>query len=153
MIELLGLGGKPSLTSKLRLGDKLALGTAATGVLVSVSGVLPQVLLYEIFLYEYEELPILVTVSYIGGLTLLCGLSLLIFGGAQRRKVLLGWADKVGWGKLGSGWINKLGLGLIVIGVIGATLELHESTTIIAGAGIAIIVVGFVSHLLVGGRP
>ena len=93
MIELLGLAGKPGLTSKLGSGDRLGLGTAATGLLVTVLGVLPKVLLYEVFLYEYGELPILEIVSYVGGLILLCGLSLLIFGGLRRRKSLLGWAD------------------------------------------------------------
>ncbi len=86
-----------------------------------------------------------------GSVILLGGLAILILGAPNRRRVLLGWTDRVGWGKVGHGWINKLGLGLIVLGLVGATLGFEDP--IFAAAGIGILVVGIVPHILAGGRP
>ena len=93
------------------------------------------------------------TAGYIAAVVLWGGLALLIFGGRGRRSALLGWIDRVGWGRLGYGWINKLGIGLIMLALVGAMLGFEDSTTIIAAAGIAILLVGIIPHFLTGGRP
>ena len=59
----------------------------------------------------------------------------------------------MGWGRLGYGWINKLGLGLIVLALAGGLLGFEDLTSILAAAGIAILLVGIVPHFLTGGRP
>ena len=160
--ELLGLAGKPELTARLGWTDKLGLGVAAVGLLVGVSSGLSQVLLYVIFLQEYEPgtaMFALAIVMYAGGAILLGGLAVVILGrpGPRRvlSRVLIGWTDRVGWGKMGCGWINKLGLGLIVLALVGGALTpgFEGPTTIVTAAGIAILVVGVVPHILGGGRP
>ena len=93
------------------------------------------------------------TAGYVGVLVLFGGLAVLILGGRNRHRALLGWTDRVGWGKLGCGWANKLGLGLIALALAGATLGFEEPTTIVAAAGIGILLVGLLPHFLVGGRP
>ena len=156
VVELLGLAGKPAFTAKLKRADKLGLGAAAIGFLVAVASGLSQVLLYEIFLYEYGSagaMSIVETVGYVGVAVLFCGLAVFVLGDANRRRALLGWADKIGWGRLGCGWVNKLGLGLIVVAIVGATLGFEDPTTKIAGAGIGVLLLGIVPHILAGGRP
>ncbi len=158
--ELLGLAGKPELTARLGWTDKLGLGVAAVGLLGGVSSGITQLLLYEIFLYEYgpgTAMFALGIVMYAGGAILLGGLAILILGrpGPRRAlsRVLLGWTDRVGWGKMGCGWINKLGLGLIVLAMVGGILGFEGPTTIVTAAGIGILLVGIVPHILAGGRP
>ena len=156
VVELLGLAGKPELTARLGWADKLGLGVATIGVLVGASSGITQVLLYEVFLYEYgpgTAMFALAIVMYAGGVILLGGLAILILRRPGPRRVLLGWTDRVGWGKMGCGWINKLGLGLIALALVGGTLGFEDLTTIVAAAGIAILVVGIVPHILAGGRP
>ena len=156
VVELLGLGGKPDLTARLGWADKLGLGVAATGVLVGVSSAITQVLLYEVFLYEYgpgTAMFALAIVGYAGGVILLVGLVVLILRRPGPRRVLLGWTDRVGWGKMGCGWINRLGLGLIALAMVGGILGFEDPTTVVAAAGIAILVVGIVPHILSGRRP
>ena len=156
VIELLGLADKTEFTGKLSRADKLGLGATAIGFLVGVSSGLSQGILNEIFLYEYgsaRAVSILETVGYVGSAVLLCGLAVLLLGGPSRQRVLLDWTNKVGWGKLGYAWINKLGLGLILVAIIGGTLGLEDPASIVVGAGLAILVVGLVPHLLAGWRP
>ena len=156
IVELLGLAGEPALTYRLKGSEKLGSGLAATGFLVGVSSGLSQVLLYEIFLYEYgtgAAMSTLEAVGYAGGVILLGGLAVLILGARNRHRALLGWTDRVGWGKLGCGWVNKLGLGLIVLALVGATLGVEDPTTIVAVAGIGILLTGVIPHILAGGRP
>ena len=158
VVELLGLAGKPGFTARLDRTDKLGLGVAAIGLLVSVSSGLTQDFLYEILLYEYGTgwvMSTLETVGYAGAAILLGGLAVLILGKPNRRRVVLGWTDRVGWGKLGHGWINKLGLGLIVLTLVGGTLMpgFADAFSIFAAAGIGILLVGIVPHFLGGGRP
>ncbi len=156
VVELFGMGGNSGFTSRLKGVEKVGLGATAIGFLVGVSSGLTQVLLYEIFLYEYgtgTAMSTLETVGYGGGVILLGGLAVLILGAPNRHRMLLGWTDRVGWGKLGCGWINKLGLGLIVLALVGGILGFEDLTTIVAAAGIGILVVGIVPHILPGGRP
>ena len=93
------------------------------------------------------------TAVSVGAVSLFGGLAVLILGGPNRRRVLLGWTDRMGWGRLGCGWINKLGLGLIALALAGGTLGYENPTTIIAAAGIGILIVGIIPHILAGGRP
>ena len=156
VVELLGLAGKPELTGKLGRADKVWLGAAAVGFLVVVTSGLSQVLHYEVFFYEYGPagtMFILQAVGYGGAVIVFCGLATLAIGGPNRRRALLGWTDRVGWGKLGCGWINKLGLGLIVLALAGATIGFEDPSTIVAAAGIGILLVGIVPHFLAGGQP
>ena len=156
VVELLGLTGNSELTSRLKGAEKLGAGAAAIGVLVVASTGLPQVILYEVFLYDYGSgaaMSALQSAVSVGVVALFAGLAVLILGGPNRRRALLGWTDRVGWGKLGSGWINKLGLGLIALALAGATLGFENPTAIIAAAGIGILIVGIVPHILAGGRP
>ena len=156
VVELLGLAYKSEWTANLGRADRLGLGAVASGFLVGVASGLSEVLLSEVLLYEYGSsgaISIIQTVGYTGSAVLFCGLAILVLGGPNRHRVLLGWTDRVGWGKLGCAWINKLGLGLIVVAIVGATLGLEDPTTIVAGAGIAILLVGIVPHILAGGRP
>ena len=156
--ELLGLAGKPELTAKLGPADKLGLGAAGIGVLTVVSTGLSQSILYEIFLYDYGQgaaMSMLDAAGRVGAVFLIGGFAALILRGPGRRKVLLGWTDRVAWGKMGLGWINKLGLGLIVLAFIGGTLApgFVDAFSIVAAAGIGILLVGFVPHILARGRP
>ena len=154
--ELLGLAGSSEWITKLGRAQKLGAGAAAIGFIVAMSSGLSQALLIEVLLYNYGKgavVPILETVGSAGGVLLLGGLAILLLAGSNRHRLLLGWTDRVGWGKLGFGWINKLGLGLIVLAVAGATLGFEDPTTIVAAAGIGILLVGMVPHFLAGGRP
>ena len=156
VVELLGLAGKPELTAKLGPTAKLGLGAAGIGILAIASTGLSQNVLYEIFRYEYGRgaaMSTLETAGSAGVVILLGGLAVLILGRPGGHRVLLGWTDRVGWGKMGYGWINKLGLGLIVLALVGGILGFEDPTTIIAAAGIGILVVGIVPHILAGGRP
>lgn len=148
VIELLGLAAKPSLTGRLSPRAKLGLGLIAAGLLVGTLAAVPGAIIYETA-PSGEYPPTLETVTTVGGLMVLCGLAVLI----SRYRALLGWADRVGWGKLSCGWINKLGLGLIVLALAGGILGFEDPATIVAAAGIAILVVGIVPHVLAGRRP
>ena len=158
VVELLGLAGKPQFTARLGRTDKLGLGLAAIGFLAMVSTGLVQNILYEIFLYDYGRGAAMVTLEAtgrVGAVSLFGGLAVLILREPSRRRVLLGWADRVGWGKMGCGWINKLGLGLIVLALVAGTLTpgFAEAFGIVVAAGIGILLVGIVPHILAGGRP
>ena len=147
---------RPTGLDKLSRGEKLGLGAAAAGLGLGVVSGLSQVVLYEAFGYDYGApgtMRVLETVGYSGGALLLCGLGALVLGRPNRRRMLLGWTERVGWGKIGHAWINKLGVGLIAAAIVGGALGLEDATTMIAGAGTAILLVGIVPHYLVGGRP
>ena len=96
---------------------------------------------------------ILETAGIVATVVVLGALAVLILRRPNLRSVLLGWTDRMGWGKLGYGWINKLALGLIVLALVGGILGFEDPTTIIAAAGIAILLVGIVPHFLSGGGP
>ncbi len=156
LVELLGLAGGSRFTSKLKGVDKLGLGVAATAWLLLIPIGLSQVVLYEIFLYDYGAGITMSTLQIAGAVSaiaLLGGLAVVILGAPNRRSALLGWTDRMGWGKLGYGWINQLGLGMIVLAMVLGALGLENPTGIIAAAGIGILLAGIVPHVLAGGRP
>ena len=156
VVELLGLTGNSGLTSKLKEVEKLGLGAAAAGFLVSVSSGLTQSLLYEILLYEYGTglaMSTLEVTGATGAVVLLGGLAIFILGAPNRYRALLGWTDREGWGKLGCGWINQLGLGIIVLALVVGTLGFENPSAIIAAAGIGTLLAGIVPHFLARGRP
>ena len=149
VIELLGLAPRPALTGKMSPRGRRGLGVAAAGLLVIVSAAVPGELIYETS--RSGEYPMVLTIiGTVGGLMVLCALFILVPG---PLKAVLGWTDRVGWGKLRCGWLNKLGLGLIVLALVGMSLGFEDLLTIVATAGIAILLVGIVPHLLVRGRP
>ena len=148
--ELLGLAGASQFTTRLKGIEKLGAGAGAGGFVAVVVTGHAQSLLNEVFLYEYGVggvMAALEMAGYAAVSVLLGGLTSLTFGGAGRHRVLLG------WGRLGHGWINKLGLGLIVLALVGAMLGFEDSNTIVAAAVIGILRVGIVPHFLAGGRP
>ena len=154
--ELVGLAGRSRFVSRLERTERLGAGAAAIGFVTVVVTGLTQTLLREVFLYDYganAAIAALETTGYAAGVVLFGGLALLVLGRSGRHRVLLGWTDRVGWGRLGYGWINKLGLGLIVLALAGGLLGFEDLASIIAAAGIAILLVGIVPHFLTGGRP
>ncbi len=153
---LLGLTPKPELTDKLGPTDRLGLGIAVFGVLVSASATIPEVLLYEILAREpgpSSPITPFSIVAYIGSLFLFGGLLVIVFGGPRRREVLLGWTGKLGWGKLGYGWINTFAIALFVIGVVVSTAGLEDAAPFLGGAGIAVFLLGIAVDYFVGTDP
>ena len=152
--DLLGLAGGASLTSQLasRLNtiEKLGLGATMIGLVVVFSIGAAQVILVEIYLYRYETgaaMTALETIWNAGFASALAGLGALTLGTPNRRALLLGWTNIVLWGRLGLGWINLLGLGLIALSALGAIVEIEQSY-IVLGAGLAILAVGVIPHFL-----
>lgn len=96
---------------------------------------------------------ILETAGIVATVVVLGALAALILRRPNLRRALLGWTDRMGWGKLGYGWINKLALGLIALALAGGILGFEDPATIIAAAGIAVLLVGIVPHFLSGGGP
>ena len=140
---LLQLVGKPNMAAKLGwaaapgwFGNlvwiaKLGLAAAAIGFLVFVFTAVPELLLYEIFLYEYGTPGVMATLGtlYKVGLGMFwTGLALLILG--KPIQALLSY------------WLNALGLGLTLIGAIGALLGLGTPFIIAGVIGGAMLVVG-----------
>lgn len=150
VIELLGLDPRPALTGRLSQRKKWGLGVAAAGLIVIVSAAVPGELIYETS--RSGDYPSALTIiRTVGGLMVLGALFILIPGPFKR---VVGWADRVGWGKMGCGWINKLGIGLIVLGLFVALLGFVDGPpAIIAAAGAGILLVGIVPHVIAGGRP
>ena len=156
VLELLRLAGEPALTRRMRPPTKLALGTAAAGVVVYAAGKLPEILISLSFIHaELEVLGItsaLGTISQAGGLLLVCSPITLFLRGHGLRGLLLAWADVVGWAKLGCGWINRLSVALIVVGVIGA-IPFGDVASIFFSTGVTVLVLGIVPQILASRRP
>ncbi len=159
VIELLGLAGVPVLTRRVRPPGKLALGTAAAGAVVFAAGTFPGILISLLFIdYESAELGVTSTldaISRVGTLLLVCSPITLVLRGPGVRGALLAWADKIGWAKLGCGWINRLSVALVGAGIIGAVpfLPFNDVATVFVRTGLTILALGIVPQLLAGGRP
>ena len=152
VIELLGLAARPALTGWLGTWGKLSLGMVAVGSLIQISAELPRAVLFDFI--RYAEFGPFEAISTAGSLIVLCGLLIPTLFGVGLLMVFLGWTGTVGWGKLGLGWINQLGLGLVALAIIvGLVFGWSDPVTIIAAAGIGIILVGIVPHLLDDRRP
>ncbi len=153
---LLGLTPKPELTDRLGPIDRAGLGIAVFGVLVSASATIPEVLIYEILSGESgaaNQVSAFSIVAYFGSACLFGGLLVIVFGGPRRREVLLGWTGKLGWGKLGHGWVNTFALGLFVLGVIVSMAGLEDAAPFLGGAGIAVFLLGIALDYFVGANP
>ena len=159
VLELLGLAGEPTLTRRMSPPGKLALGTAAAGVVVFAAGALPGILISLLFIdYESAVLGItatLDTISQAGTLLLVCSLITLWMWGRGNRGALLGWADTMGWAKLRCGWINRFSVALVVAGMIGAVpfLPFDDVATTFASIGVTVLALGIIPQFLGGGRP
>ncbi len=157
VLELLGLAGAPIATRMMRPPGKLALGTAAAGLVVFAAGAFPRILVSLLFVdHEFEVQGItsaLDEVAKIGVLLLVCSLITLLLRGRGIRGTLFGWADRVGWAKPGYDWINWLSLAFVVVGIIGSFLFLGAVASVFAGTGAIVLVTGIVPHLLAGGGP
>ena len=140
LLAMLGVASKPGWTSKLGWIAKLGLGVAALGLLISIFAATPELLLYEVFHYNYGQpgtMATLETIFGVGNVMLWSGLALLIFG--KPFQALLG------------SWVNRLGLGLIVIGIIGAVVGWGTPFIIAGVVGAVTLIVG-VARLLAVNR-
>ncbi len=157
VLELLGLAGEPQLTRRMRPPGKLALGTAAAGVVVFAAGAFPGNLVSLLFIdYEPEVQGItsaLDVISKAGGLLLVCSLITLLLWGRGIRGALFGWADAVGWAKLRCGWINRLSVAFVVGGTIGSVLFFGDVASVFTSTGVIVLVMGIVPQLLADGGP
>ncbi len=164
VLELLGLAGEPGLTRRLGTPGKLALGTAAAGVVVFAAGAFPGMLVSLLLIdYESEVLGMasaLDVISQAGRLLLLCALITLFLGGDDRRGALLRWTEVVGWGKIRCGWINRLALALVLGGTISLIpffwtpwMPFDDVAGVFARTGVVVLVLGVVPQFLAGGRP
>ncbi len=158
VLELLGLAGAPILTRRMRPAGKLALGTAAAGLVVFAAGAFPGILVSQIFFIDYESevqgiTSALDVISKAGGLLLACSLITLLLWGRGIRGVLFGWADAVGWAKLRCGWINRLSVAFVVGGTIGSVLFFGDVAAVFTSTGVIVLVLGIVPQLLAGGGP
>ncbi len=157
VLELPGLAGAPIVTRRMRPPGKLALCTAAAGLVVFAAGAFPRILV-SLLLVDHESevqgiTSALGEVAKIGVLLLVCSLTTLLLRGRGIRGVLFGWADRVGWAKPGYGWINWLSLAFVVVGIIGSFLFLGDVAGVFSGTGAVVLVTGIVPHLLAGGGP
>ena len=154
VFDLLELAGGPVLTHGMRPRSKLALGTAAAGTVVFAAAIFPMVLLSLLFV-DYESavtgvMSALVAVLRTGILLLACSLMTLFLHGTP-----FGWADVGGWAKLRCGWINRLAVALVVVGLIGSIpfLPFDEVAAVFAVTGVAVLVLGILPQLLAERRP
>ena len=154
VFDLLELAGGPVLTHGMRPRGKLALGMAAAGTVVFAAGIFPMILLSLLFV-DYESavtgvMSALVAVLRTGILLLACSLMTLFLHGAP-----FGWADVGGWAKLRCGWINRLSVALVVVGLIGMIpfLPFDEVAAVFALTGAAVLVLGILPQLLAGRSP
>ena len=153
MVELLGLGGTPVLTRRMRPRGKAALGLAATGAAVFVPATALRVLLSAVFVDHESEiawaLDTVVGSWRAGGLLLVCSLIPLALSGNLRRGLLLRWTGSVGWGKAGHGWINDLAVALVLGSLFHAVfwfLPFSGAAALFLLVGAAILVAGIVPH-------
>ena len=157
VLELLGLAGAPIVTRRMRPPGKLALGTAAAGLVVFAAGAFPRILVSLLFVDHESEVQGITSaldeVAKIGVLLLVCSLTTLLLRGRGIRGTLFGWADRVGWAKSGYGWINWVSLASVVVGIIGSFLFLGDVASVFSGTGVIVLVTGIVPHLLAGRGP
>ncbi len=155
VLELLGLAGEPKLTRRMRPPGKLALGTAAAGVVVTAAALFPETLFYLFFLnYTPGDLSIVDAIWQAGRLLLICSLITLFLNG----RFLNGpWTDAVGWGRICWGWINRLSVALVVGGTISMIpffriwepwMPFDDVAGIFVSIGVAVLVLGIVPQLL-----
>ena len=157
VLELLGVAGAPALTGGMGPRGKLALGTAATGLVVFAVGALPGFLLGLLFVdHEYAvrgAVRILDVISQVGGLLMLCAAITLLLGGSGP---LLRWTEVVGWGSVRRGWVNRLALALIaggLVSMVGFLTPFGDVAGAFFTVGVTVLVLGIVPQLLGSGRP
>ena len=151
VLELLGLAGEPKLTRRMRPPGKLALGTAAAGLVVIAAALFPETIFALFFLnYTPGDLSIVNAIWQAGGLLLICSPISLFLNGRYGR-----WTDAVGWGRIRWGWINRLSVALVVGGTITMIpfLPFDGVARAFASTGVAVLVLGIVPQLYMAGRP
>ncbi len=155
-IGLMGLTPKPEPADKLGPVDRAGLGIVVFGVLVIAAATIPEAILYDILPRvprSSDPHPAFSIVASIGSLCLFSGLLVIAFGGPRRREVLLGWGDKLGWGKLGHGWVNKFAVALLVIAIVVSTVGPTDAGTFVFGAGVAVFLLGIAVNYFAGTNP
>ncbi len=131
----LGGGGAPGWLGKLAWVAKLGLAAAAIGLLFFVFTAVPELLLYEIFLYEYNAPGIMTTLDTLSraGLGMFyTGIALLVFGKPLQLALIL----------FLSLWLTRLGLVLLAVAGIGALLGWGTPSVITAVTGGGVLAVG-----------
>ncbi len=131
LLGLLGLASKPGWTNKLEWANRLGLGAAALGLLIFNFGAVPELLLYDLFRYEYGQpgmMATLGTITGVGNAMFWSGVVLLILGKPIRA--------------LFSSWVNWLGLGMVVIGIIGVVVGWGAPFIIAGVIGAVTVIVG-----------
>ena len=146
VVELLGVG-EAGMTRAMPVNVKLGLGAALTGALLFLSGRLPAAFIAEVLLYDHEAsglLSFLANVARLGGFIFFVGIAAFILTRPLRLNLLLGWTDRVGWGKRRAPWLNRVGVALLLGAVIGALAQFDDATvSVLLVAGAAILIAGF----------
>ena len=149
---MLGVSAQPEPTDNLGPVDRTGLGIVVIGVIVGASAAVLEALVYEILPREPIS-TIFSSVANFGALFVTCGLLVIILGGPRRRKVLLGWTVRLGWGKLGHSWANVFAIALLGMGLMVGMVGLEEAAPFLGGAGIAVFLLGIVMNYFVGPAP
>ncbi len=149
-LELVGLVRERALTGGMRLWGKLAAGAGAVAVVAwTVSDLLDS--LSSFVSPGWATGPTL-TAGRLIALLILFAISAFVFSDAGRRARLLGWTDRVGWGTVRQGWINRYALALLAAGALCAILQIGGVTAMII-IGVAVLLSGLVPQYFWGRRP
>ena len=152
-LELPGLTGQQALTAGMSLWAKLTAGAGAAGVLLLSIAALVE-FLFLLFIREDDDMGTRTGAALTTGAVLI-GVAIVAYllGGAGRRAFLLGWTDRMGWGRVRCGWINRIGLALLVAAVFFTLLPFSGLATPFIIIGLIALLSGVIPHYLRRGRP
>ncbi len=160
VLELLGFGGAPVLTRRMRPRGKLALGMVAAGLALLVASHIPRFMLSSLFLDHEQAVAWLLGALgggvQVGSLLMVCAAVTRFLDGDHAHGPLLRWTEVAGWGKAHLGWINKLALALVAGGLVGTILwflPFGEVAGAFVTVGLTVLVLGIIPQLLAIGRP
>ncbi len=158
-IELLGFPVERHLSHRFTKGDKLALGIAAIGYVVSFLGVIPLFVLEEVF-YDNPATTLTSVLNWIltASVWLMFGGLIIFFLKARHRlQSLYHRVISLGWGKLGWTRVNLTASSMILIAFTcqlfgwNSIFGLTMNTIIVTG--FVIILSGVFPHFLARGKP
>ncbi len=162
-IELLGFPVERHLSHRYTKGDKLALGIAAIGYVVSFLGVIPLFVLEEVF-YDNPATTLTSVLNWIlvaSVWMMLGGLIIFLLKARHRaRHWLQSMYNRVislGWGKLGWTQINLTASGMVLIAftcqLLGWNSIFGLTMNTIIVTGLVMILSGVFPHFLARGKP
>ena len=151
-LELPGLTGQQALTAGMSLWAKLTAGAGAAGVVLLTVAALVEFL---VLLFVRDDDTGTRTGAALTTGAVLIGVAIVAYllGGAGRRAFLLGWTDRVGWGRVRCGWINRIGLALLVAAIFFTVLPFSGLATPFIIIGLIALLSGVIPHYLARGRP